>query len=377
MSDEFDKLDAELRKTKSKPKLSKKTRKTAMDDDISAFADNLLPRKQGKRVNRSQRPLMIVGACVAALLVGLITLKNVHEVRHDEKAVQDRPAPSQETHGGKLAEPEMVPLPDTIGGLTVEQSDPSFETVTETLVTQEASTEFVVIPAVFETVTERVVVVPETTRFVVEPAVYEWVDGDIEGSAIEYTVTPAVFDYEKDIINVQDGAKELVAIPATFETIIETIIIRPAYIAEDGSRVTAITKQIPRQVVSEQARIVERVIPSVRKRETRRVIKTPASAVERLVPYEKQKGKTRVVVKAASVTENRVPPVTKKRTRRVVKKATSFIENIKPAVSQTFERQVLIGPKIYLRDEAGHIVREFENRDAFEIYQSTLGRPGQ
>ena len=50
---------------------------------------------------------------------------------------------------------------------------PSFRTVTETVVVQEASTELVSIPPVYDTVTETVVVQPESVEYVTVPAVYE------------------------------------------------------------------------------------------------------------------------------------------------------------------------------------------------------------
>ena len=105
-----------------------------------------------------------------------------------------------------------------------------YETVTETVVTQEASTELVTVPATYETVTETVVV--------------------------------------------QEASTELVAIPATFDS--------PARVVE--RIIPAVTKQETRRVVRQPASTVERAIPAVTKQVTKRVVKTPASATQRIVP---------------------------------------------------------------------------------------------
>jgi len=207
-------------------------------------------------------------------------------------------------------------LPTKIGGLTLEQSAPEFNTVTEHVFVQEASTELVTIPAQYETVTETVVVKEASTELVVTPAEYEWVDGDVEGSVVEYEVTPAEFETVSETVVVQEASTELVTIPPVYETVMETIVVQPEYVATDGVIIPPVTKQVPRRVVKTPASTQERTIPAVTKTETRRVIKTPASTVERVVPYEKKGGKTRVPVKAASVIEKDVPAVTKEVLRK-------------------------------------------------------------
>jgi len=144
--------------------------------------------------------------------------------------------------------------PEKIGGLTLEEV-PGTESITETVVVQPASVEYVQTPPVYETVIETVVV--------------------------------------------QEASTELVTIPPTYNP--------------DGT-------------IATPAQTLERAIPSVTRQETRRVVKTPASTIERAVP--------------------------------------------------AITKQVLVRtPKYILRDDDGTIVREFESRDAFEIYKANLPTP--
>jgi len=70
--------------------------------------------------------------------------------------------------------------------------------------------------------------------------------------------------------------------------------------------------------------------------------------------------------------ERTVPVVTKQETRRVIKSPASTVERHIPAVTKQVQKKALIPQKVYLRDSDGNIVREFENRDAFEAYKANL-----
>jgi len=62
-------------------------------------------------------------------------------------------------------------------------------------------------------------------------------------------------------------------------------------------------------------------------------------------------------------------------TRRVIKTPAATIERTIPAVTKEVQVRVIAPQKLYLRDDDGNIVREFENRDAFEIYKANLPTP--
>ena len=134
---------------------------------------------------------------------------------------------------------------------------------------------------------------------------------------------PGVYETVEETVVVQEASTELITIPATFETVTETVVIQEA---------STETVNIPATfnsngTVLTPARTQERAIPAITKQVTRRVLKTPARTAER----------------------------------------------VKSAVPRTVQRQALITPpKYYLRDENGQVVREFANRDAFEIYKANL-----
>ena len=199
------------------------------------------------------------------------------------------------------------------------------------------------IPPTFETVTETVVVQPQSVEYVAVPPEYEWVEGEIEGSTVVYENKPAEYETYTETVAVQEASTELVTIPPTYNP--------------DGS-------------INTPARTQERVIPNVTKTETRRRIKTPASTVERVVPYEIKDGKTRVPVGPAKTVEKITPVITKEVSRRVIKTPAATQERIVPAGTEieAVVKTVIAPERFYLRDETGRIVREFESREAFENY---------
>ena len=136
---------------------------------------------------------------------------------------QRRPIAQGDDNGA----PAPVTGSEKIAGLTLEQTAPEFEIVTETVVVQEASTELVTIPATYETVTETVVVQEASTEFVTIPA----------------RLNP-------------DGT---VAVPATTQE----------------RAVPAVTKQETRRVVKTPASTQERIIPAITKEVEVRVVAPP------------------------------------------------------------------------------------------------------
>lgn len=117
------------------------------------------------------------------------------------------------------------------GGSTGSRSgQPSFRTVTETVVVQEASTELVSIPPVYETVSETVVVQPESVEYVTVPPVYENFTETVvvQEASTELVTIPPVFETVTDTVVVQEASTELVTIPATYETVSETVVVQPA-----------------------------------------------------------------------------------------------------------------------------------------------------
>ena len=86
----------------------------------------------------------------------------------------------------------------------------------------------------------------------------------VQEASTEYVTIPATYETISETVVVQPASVEYVAVPAIFETVYEN--------------------GIERRVVKTPARTVERAIPAVTKQVTRRVIKTPARTTERTIP---------------------------------------------------------------------------------------------
>ena len=137
-----------------------------------------------------------------------------------------------------------------------------YETYSEAVVVQEASTELITVPATWETVTETIVIQPQSIEYVTIPPTYETV--------IETVV-------------VQEGRfNNGIRIPPVTKNVSRRVIKTPASTVE--KIVPAVTRQIQKRVVKTPARTQERVVPSVTKMETRRRVKTPARTLEQEAP---------------------------------------------------------------------------------------------
>jgi len=290
-------------------------------------------------------------------------------VSNPRLAVRQTPAPATTL----MTEAPAPMLNQKINGYTLEAAPPKFETVTETVVVQEAATELVSVPATYETYTDTVVVQEASTELVTIPAQYEWVDGDIDGSSIEYVVVPAEYETVSETVVVKPASTEYVSPPKAYETVTDTVVVQQQYLAVDGSVVPAVTQEVSRRVSRTPASTQERVIPAITKQVSRRVVKKPATTVERIVPYEKRDGKTRVVKTPAKTVERVIPNVAKQETRRRIKQPAATQERVVPAVTKEVQVRKLVAPQtFYLRDDDGNVVREFASLDEFEIYKSNL-----
>ena len=198
----------------------------------------------------------------------------------------------QQRWDGSYAYAQVAPQPSQV---IVAQSNPS-QNLGQSLGNGQTVE---VLPSEYETITETVVVQNAATELVVSPPVYDWVDGEIPGSSVEYVSTPPVYETVTETIVTQEASTELVVVPA---------VLNP-----DGS-------------VAVPARTVERSIPAVTKTETRRVVKTPASTREKIVPNIIKDGRTRIQISPGNVTEKIVTPgQTQEITRRVPKGDPKYV----------------------------------------------------
>jgi hypothetical protein len=178
---------------------------------------------------------------------------------------------------------------------------PRYETLTEQVVTREASRRVEVVPARYEADTETVVVREAAKRIEVIPATYRNVTEEI-------VVRPA--------------SKRLEVVPATYENVTERVLVREAYTTwkrgsawlpqakavRTGAGVAVQGDAAARGLEDDVLCLVE--IPAEYRTVTRRVEKTPATTREVEVPAVTRTVTRRVVDQPASTREVDVPEVT-------------------------------------------------------------------
>jgi len=81
-----------------------------------------------------------------------------------------------------------------------------------------------------------------------------------------------------ETVTVQEASTELVTIPATYETVMETVVTQEGYTDANGNSVPPITQQVAHRVVKTPASTQERVIPAVTRQQSRRVLVSPGQA---------------------------------------------------------------------------------------------------
>lgn len=160
----------------------------------------------------------------------------------------------------------------------------------------------------FEIDSVSIDVTPETTEFVTIPATFETINEQVQVQLAntELVTIPAAFETVEEIIVVQEASKEFIPVEARFQNISETVITRPP-----SAEMPIQFKTLEKRVVTEPARIEERIIPAVTKTEQIRIITRPAGLVERVIPAIVRTETRRVVKELATTTERTVPAVTK------------------------------------------------------------------
>ena len=214
-----------------------------------------------------------------------------------------------------------------------------FETVTEQMVSKEASSRLEVVPATFETVTEQIVTQEASTRLEIIPAVYD-------------TVT--------EQIQIKPVTKRLEVVPASYETVTETIQVSPAttrWEKREGDtaclsanpedcrvwclvNVPAVNRTVTKRVLRNAATTREVEVPAEYRTVTRRVVKTPATTRE--IPIPAQYGTiTKTVQKTPATTREITIPAeyqTVTRTRRTREIGTTEWREVLCAADITVER---------------------------------------
>ena len=329
MSNELDKLAAELHKLKP----SKRARARAMEAAMSAFSEEFLPEMAAAKVNAktdakiennsdvaqgistAPRPttrvaresrvqslgtqktskfsslfnfkpqtMMMAGSCAAALIAGLIILPNLGS---DDIAVQGSDSVGVVAEGQTNSETAVIDL-GTLSGLL---DEPNVVTIERRVLKMAGRVESRLIPAEYGTIERRILLNPERAQWREYPQTPEEIAA---GAPISYERInePAEFKTETEEFLLRQASEEFVKIPPIYETVKETI-----WINADGSTKTLISEILPskenevvitadlnkkstsktifreRRVVKRPARTVERVIPPVTRQETQRIVK--------------------------------------------------------------------------------------------------------
>lgn len=199
-----------------------------------------------------------------------------------------------------------------------------WKTVTEKVLTQEASKELISQPAKYETRTEKVLVKEASKIIKTVPAKYK-------------TVTEKVL--------VKEAGTVLKTIPAKFKTRTEKVLIeeattkwvkqKDAMCRSENSddcivwclkEVPAQYKTVTKKVMVAAARTVESPIAAEYKTITKRVLVEPAKTIEQEVPAEYTTVTKRVLASAANTTEREIPAKYSTVTKRVLVQKGGFSE---------------------------------------------------
>ena len=321
----------------------------------------------------------------------------------------------------------VVVAPATVEYVSV---PPVYETVQEPVVVQEASSELVTVPATFETIRDTIEVAADGTQTVVSSTVVPQttapqngitsVDGlladirkksaqvETENKAREQQLRQrasqqaALLASQKRAVSTLTGY--VVPPPAapktekfgnlTLEIVQSAPIVTEVPLGNKKQQFTVFngtTNQVVEStetIVSETGEILCRVlIPAKYKTVTKQVMVSPPKSEEVIIPAVTKDvilkmangdGTFREVINKVVIQEERIdyvvtPAKYETRSERIL--VAPAREEWKPdsqAINpvQTYTRPA--PPKYILRDDDGNVVREFENRDAFEKYKSNL-----
>jgi hypothetical protein len=228
----------------------------------------------------------------------------------------------------------------------------TYKTVTEPMVTKEASTEIITKPAVYKKVAEIAVIKEATTRLEIVPAVYEKrTVGNImlEAASTRIEKKPVPFTTVTETVVVRPSTSEWVKIKADKNCLSndpnDCLVWRLVEVPEETRTVT---KQIMgicesgwTQVGEECTRAV--AIPAKYGSRTEQVVVTPATVREVTVPAETKTITKHVLVKPAMEEVVQVPAEVRNITRQVIDTpATTRKEIIAPIYSE-FTRRVRTG----------------------------------
>ena len=169
----------------------------------------------------------------------------------------------------------------------------------------------VLTPATFRTVSEKIVTREASERFEVTAARYDIVEETVlvREASSELEVIPATYEVVQERVLVKPASKTIAEIPATYETVAEQVVDKPAHtIWKKGSsafggnvlsqtttdtgevmclvEVPASYKTVSKRVLTSPARTDVTEIPAEYTTVSKRVVKTPPSTREIIIPAQ-------------------------------------------------------------------------------------------
>ncbi len=285
-----------------------------------------------------------------------------------------------------------------------------YETYSEAVAVQEASTELVTIPATFDTVRETIEIQADGTQKVISSEIVPPAKApkpqdsipnfDVPLAAKKSTVqprpTPLSNPRRQSNTLMSSGNNAALDAPLPEKIAGLTLEVVPSEPVSGGrintnnnqqftvfNGVSTEVLQSTETIVEQTGEILARVmIPAKYKTVTKQVLVSPAKSEKVIIPavtkditvkLANEDGSFREVVKQVVIEEERIdyiitPAKYETRTERVL--IAPAQDEWKPGSQAIYAKPA---PRKYvLRDDDGNVVREFENRDAFEIYKSNL-----
>ena len=250
------------------------------------------------------------------------------------------------------------------------------------------------VPPTFETISEDVVTQQATENITIEPAKYEWVEEKVmvQEASLKFEAVPASYKTVEELVEIKPASKKLVEVPAEYETVEERIIDKPAHTVWKKGRgpiekvdngtgeimclveVPATYKTVTKKLVKSPASITEVDVPAEYQTITRKVVDQPATTKQIEIPAKFEMVKVQKLVQPEREVRVAVPQKSERITK-TVKMSEGQMEwkpvlcetNMTPEVIKPLQ-QALINEGLYAGAVDGRIGRG--TVDAIKTYQS-------
>jgi hypothetical protein len=176
------------------------------------------------------------------------------------------------------------------------------------------------VPAQYETVTEKVVTKEASSRIETVPPVYEWAEERVlaKEASSRLEIVPAKYKTVTEKILVKPASARIVEVPAQYDWVEEKVLVKPAHtVWKKGSGSLEKLDNVTGDIVC----LVE--VPAEYRTVRRRVVTKPATTRKEVIPAE-YKEVTKTVMAAAPATRTvSIPAEYATVTRQVLRKATA------------------------------------------------------